>query len=835
MVIGVVLALFTARGSIQAEQGASTPGQFAASLKWNESSRGPLLYLSNRPLQVKDNPQIEGGFATFASGSLHVIAPAQMTVIDPDYKQSPNTYDGLPRNEKVLYLASTFTKSQFEEACNKGIGLSSMTQEQQAVYRSILPSEFKYQTTSVWNPNDRSSAPPATTQITLTPDEESQVLLKFYKQMTLGVRLGTNGSFSAISAQDWDRHKPGTKLSTRIDSATEDKNSAFGIEIRKSYPNQAKPSDLNYKSSSYDMAFPLTPSSTVKEICQKASELIHRTIISDARFQNEVVTTLGTSARCGDVLKGLALCLTGTYRQVGETYVLTSDLEGIGTKMTKLGYWHWNLNQLVRKESENWKGKMAANQAIQSIGYASDDALTPNEAMRKFMDTDFEQGEKTMPASLLTPAWSQLLNSKDNHFGEPLRTDVAEPWDSAFWCFVAPGNETLRWESELDDMNAFTHYAERHRGGGPAQEQKIIDLASVPGAALVYQTDDADLASNLPRVARAQGFTEVWLQTTQSQALAAATEAGKVTGIAVKIVVEPFTAMGAHRNDPLDRTILGDPFSQGQSLVNGSEWVLSSNEMFSANERLVNFLNPTSANLAEYWKLLANLSRKPDLSGTVLLSGTPEGYEQRSEWAEYEPPQMAAPLSLGYTMDLREKFLLANSVDPVDLLEVRDQFDLQSLEQSISSFGELNNYTYGKVAETPPSFRDKWDKFRSEANEEQLNKFESLFPNTILVEWRRKIHDTSRNWDSVVSMHTDDPAEQTMDDDPYVKKIPTDAYYLQIVGFPLSEGAVNHMRRHLGIRIKKQATKFAIDLRAVPPDQLERTLKLLFASKPVKQ
>lgn len=834
MVTGIVLALLTSRASLQAEQVDRTAGQFATSLKWSEKSRGPLLYLPYRQLQVKDNPQIDGGFSTFAAGSLHVIAPAQMTVIDPDYKQSPNVYDGLPRNDKVLYLASTFTKTQFEEACGKGIGLGSMTQEQQAVYRSILPSEFKYQTTAVWNPNDRSSTPPTTTQTTLTPDEESQVLLKLYKQMTLGVRLGTNGSFSAISAQDWDRHKPGTKLSTRIDSATEDKNSAFGIEIRKSFPNQAKPSDLNYKSSAYDVAFPLTATTSVKEICQKASELIHKTIISDARFQNDVVTTLGTTARCGDVLKGLALCLTGTYRKVGETYVLTSDLEGIGTKMMKLGYWHWNLTQLARKESENWKRKIAANPAIQSIGYAPGDDLTPNEAMRKFMDTDFEQGEKTMPASLLTPAWSQLLNSKDNHFGEPLRTDVAEPWDSAFWCFVAPGNETLRWESQLEDMNAFTHYAERHRSGGSAQEQKKVDLASVPGSALIYQTDDVDLASNLPQLAKAQGFTELWLQTAQSQALSAATQASKELGIAVKLVVEPFTAMGARRNDPLDRTILGDTFSQGQDLVNGSEWVVSSNEMFSANARLVNFLNPTSANLTEYWKLLASLSRKPGLSGTVLLTGTPEGYEQRSEWAEYEPPQMAAPLSLGYTMDLREKFLLTNSVDPVDLLEVREQIDLQPLEQSISSFGELNNYTYGKVAETPPSYRDKWDKFRSETNEEQVNKFESLFANTILVEWRRKIHDTSRNWDSVVSVHTDDPAEQTMDDDPYVKKIPADAYYLQIVGFPLSEGAVNHMRRHLGIRIKKQATKFAIDLRAVPADQLERTCKLLFATKAVQ-
>jgi len=61
--------------------------------------------------------------------------------------------------------------------------------------------------------------------------------------------------------------------------------------------------------------------------------------------------------------------------------------------------------------------------------------------------------------------------------------------------------------------------------------------------------------------------------------------------------------------------------------------------------------------------------------------------------------------------------------------------------------------------------------------------------------------------------------------------VPSDAYYLQGVGFPLSEGAVLHLRRHMANRIKKQSTKYAVDLRAVPDDQLEQALRLLFASK----
>jgi len=834
MLCGVVLALLTSGGLLQAGQGDRTPGQFAASHKWDETTKGPLLYLPNRRLQVQDNAQMEGGFKTSACGTLHVIAPVQMTVIDPDYRQSPNVYDGLPRQLKVLYLASTLSKSQWQAACTTGIGLSSMSQEQQAVYRSILPSEFKYTTSLVRKSLSDYGGPTEHTQTTLTPEEESHVLLRIYKELSLGVRLGNDGGFSAISGQEWDRHKPGSKVSHRIDSAAEDKNSVFGVEVRKTTPNESKPSDLNYKSSAFDVAFPLPPSSSVKEICQTASELIHRKIVPDARFQNEAVVAIGSTARCGDVLKGLAQCLTGTYRKVGDTFVLTSDIEGIGTKMTKLAFWQWNLKQLAEKESDKWKGQISTNSGFRFIGYAANDPLTPNDAMRKFMDTDIDQGDKTMPASALTPVLSQMLNSKDNHFGAPLRTDVAEPWDSVFWCFVAPGDVTLSWESELCDMNDFSHYAEHHPVRAQAQEPKRIQLDTLPGSALIYQSEDADLASKLPHLAKGQGFTELWLQTTKSRTLAAAVEAGQTSGIPVKLVAEPFTAGRAQPKEQLDRTILGDTYSEARKLIDGSGWVESSNQSFSANHRLADFLGEKSSSLEGYWKLLGGLANSPRLSGTVVLAGTPDGYEQRSDWAEYEPPQLAAPLALGYTTDLREKYLVANSVDPVDLLEVRYQFDLQPLEQSISSFGDLNNYAYGKVAENPPSYRDKWDKMRFEANEERLKQFESFFAAAPMVEWRRRVHDTSLNWDSVVSPLTGNAPVDTLDDDPYGKTLPANAYYLQAIGFPLSEGATLHLRRHMAIRIKKQSTPFAVDLRAVPADRLAQVLNLLFTSKAAK-
>ncbi len=831
MLIGIACALLLT-GHLQRQvQPQGTPSQYLATNKWDVASKGPLLFMPQRRLAVPDSHALEGGFRIFNCGSIHTICPVQMTVIDPDYKQAPNLYEGLPRKMKVLYLVSTLNKSQFEMACASGIGMNSLNQEQQAVYRSILPSVFKYQTTLVSNPFDRNAERDPGTETTLTTEQESQVLLKIHKELSLGVRLGTDGGFSAISGQRWDRYKIGSRVSSRIDVATEDKNSSFGLEIRKTSLNELKPSDLDYKNSILDAQLPLAASTNVKDLCLAVSNLTHLVIIADARFQDEKVETLGGSARAGDVLKGLALGLTGTYRKVGNTYILTSDKEGIGTKMTKLAFWHWNLSQISRHESEKWSSQIGANPALHSISYSADDSLTPNDAMRKFMETDFEQGSKTMPASLLSPAWLKLLNSKDNHFGAPLRTDVAEPWESVFWSFVVPGPETLTWEDELDDMNAFSRYAERHPVQRSGPEPKRAALKDVPNAAFIYVSDSPDDASHLPELVQDYGFSQLWLQTTNRDALSAAIEAGKAIGVKVRLVVAPFTATGNVSVNQIDLSILGMGYTESRSLIDGSEWVQESNNMFSTNLRKAQFLDEEHGQLAKTWQKLVALAKVPGSAGVVVLSGTPAGYEKQSDWAEYSPPQLAAPIAMGYTTGLREKFARANAVDPVDLLEVRYESDLNPLDQSISSFGYLNNYRYGKVSENPPSLRDKWDRFRFDTNDAQLRKFLSGFSSPTLLEWRLKLHDTSLNWEKLVSLHAVGTDIETLTDDPYSKPIPEDTYFLQGIGFPISDGATSYLRRHITSRIKRKAPDLAIDMRAVPATKLKQSIASIFIAK----
>src|SRR5580658_3917369 len=134
MIGAFLFALTATSGHVRAAQQFRTPGEVAKALNWDEKTKGPLLYLPYRALQVQDTPQWEDGFLTAACGRLHVIAPAEMTAIDPDYRQTPNFYDGLPRRLKVLYLASTFSESQWKTACGDGIGFSDMDRSQQAVY-----------------------------------------------------------------------------------------------------------------------------------------------------------------------------------------------------------------------------------------------------------------------------------------------------------------------------------------------------------------------------------------------------------------------------------------------------------------------------------------------------------------------------------------------------------------------------------------------------------------------------------------------------------------------------------------------------------------------------
>ena len=300
----------------------------------------------------------------------------------------------------------------------------------------------------------------------------------------------------------------------------------------------------------------------------------------------------------------------------------------------------------------------------------------------------------------------------------------------------------------------------------------------------------------------------------------------------VKLVVEPFTALAATSKDQIDRNILGTGYVDARNMIDESEWIQTSNKSFSSNARLVNFLAETHPRLQTYWSRLHELARIAGRNGTVVLTGTPVGYEKQSDWPEYTPPQLSASLALGYTVDLREQFLQTNSVDPVDLLEVRYESDLRPLELSISSFGSLNSYAFGKVSETPPSFRDKWDRFRSQINEEQLNKFLAPFTDPILLEWRRKLHDTSLYWSSLVSPHTADLPLNSFSEDPFYKPLPDGATYLETVGYPLSDGSLSYLRRHIATTYVRKAVSLALDFRAVPPSKLVQTMNGLFVRNP---
>ena len=168
--VGLCLfALVNAGASSRAQIAPQTPAQqpqkrapyslemLVDQANWDVAQRGPLLALD--PVLVYRNASIAlpppgpsgydlrlaaPGFDRMlvSTGTISVLAPTQMTLIEDNPHERPNLYDGLPRELKVKYLMSTLTAQQWKTLGEKGLGVGDLTGEQQPVYLSLLPNPF---------------------------------------------------------------------------------------------------------------------------------------------------------------------------------------------------------------------------------------------------------------------------------------------------------------------------------------------------------------------------------------------------------------------------------------------------------------------------------------------------------------------------------------------------------------------------------------------------------------------------------------------------------------------------------------------------------------------
>jgi hypothetical protein len=288
-----------------------------------------------------------------ALGELTAIVPEKMVVIDDSFQQPPNLYDGLDRNSKILYLLTTLNGGQWDLVTKGGIGYGDLDDAQKKVFISLLPKPFDWHSYPVDHDGLEGQKKGGGE---LSDNELPNVKLYVRRQMAFRVKLANNQGESEFRESNLGGEPGTTAFARDMDVSKAD---SFGVLVRQNLDNELKPSDMDYTASGLKKFTQLPAKTTVRELLEQIRAVSGYEIHADIRVADRAIWLTGDKARIVNVLKALALAVTGTYRQVGSAYVLTSDLIGLGSRKLRFGIWTNDLRDRQYKLQDDWKKRLS--------------------------------------------------------------------------------------------------------------------------------------------------------------------------------------------------------------------------------------------------------------------------------------------------------------------------------------------------------------------------------------------------------------------------------------------------------------------------------------------
>jgi len=648
---------------------AQTTGQsletFVQSMHWNPSTQGPLMVLEPGAVKKKQTAEGLAGYERMRVSlpGLSAIVPDTMVVIDDSLEQAPNMYDGLPRHSKVLYLMTTLNADQWEAITGSGLGLSQLTRDQKAVLNSILPRPFVYSTFQVSNDHD---VKPAEAGITLSDSDQQAVRLHLERTLMLMLPVvGRPNSVTPRTTRD-DGGKPGERVFHCDSEEGFDKRDAFGINMRQTRPNQQKPSGLDYRSSKLSGSIRLNSSERISTLLDRVGQATGFEIRADLRVGDLKMECIGRTAPISSVLKAIALAVTGTYRKVGSAYVLTSDLEGIGTRKLKLAAYDSDLNTKLQTEETLWRSQIYKSGHLNQLRFRADDPLTPDDNLARKLDQGSPGSRTKIGAADLTPSLRDFVERQNQIYqGQQTTADGAYVQSEYQFSYILPSGELTRQETgSLGVHERFALANPEPRRIPQLRTQPKLDLTAIKEPVKLCMVADTVIeAQRAVEQALRYGFKEIWIDTVSNEALTAALSAAPIEKLKVSLAVRPFAYRGPSDAPFADRTLFGDtPLESLERRKADSIWNSASQTPDQSGSITIlskGYLNRVTA--------VAKLSKAPGLAGVGILNPTPPGYNGLRTTAISISGLYLEKGNFGFAEDIRAAFLREHNIDPIDL------------------------------------------------------------------------------------------------------------------------------------------------------------------------
>lgn len=680
----------------------------------------------------------DGGRAALKAGGLSVSAPDRMTLIDESFARPAKFFDGIDRPSRVLYLLTLLKERDWAKITSTGISANDLSGEARAVMESILPHPFRW---SEWKLGSRTGTG------ALDESQRDRVRLKLVRGLSFLVNLaGQPKSFTVVSTSG--QPTPESELRFEDDGAN-----PFGIQPMKVVPNRPKESELDYKDPSLDKPVDLPSSATLEELVDRASHATGIEVHCDFRVGSRRIACTGASCRAGDLLEGLALCVTGTYRRVGPAYELASDLEGIGARKVKFAIWEAEAIGEIQKRARDWRFDVGQSGHLAQIAFPAGCPFAPNAAMQAALSrSDRALSADMIPTADMTPWVRDFLQQVNvNRPDRPIETSRAGLQAELDCVFVLPDGREVGPEPWLQSPAAYAMAQpapDRVKVASPPYSMSTL-CSDASARSAVIQAPNAASARWQVDMLHRFGFREAWIEATRPEAVSAAADQAAKDGLRLRLLVRPWALPDDFRADDEDVTILGD---RGDQLAlrerQLDSWPAFCQEVGEPLEQPYRMISPESDLNYSRWAIVARLARTPGLYGLVLEGVEPFGYEGRrtDSWHSYLEKPLGEMSDFGYSPKQRLEFLRAHSLDPIDT--VGDRLNLHSdLRQPFFPDDPFDSTHGGPLK----ALIQAWDRQRAEACRQSLQGLLDSLPNdlpggTLISPQRSTINDRA-GWD----------------------------------------------------------------------------------------
>ncbi|MGC4043971.1 MAG: hypothetical protein QM758_09255 [Armatimonas sp.] len=563
-----------------------------------------------------------------------------------------------PRIPQGRYqIARAFTYSLRDEQLRQllseqGLGRESLDGRQTALFNSLFPASL------IYGPEvgPRPDIPPKDSP--LTPEQYAGLRLRVFQRAGMSI-LSDRGPAQGLPSSD----KP--EIAVKREQEPD-------VTLFRTVPNRLKSGELDFQAPELEVPVPLEGAKTVEDLLEQIKTTTGVSVLrADRRVLRSPVVTVGSTARAGDLLKALCLSVSGAFRKVGELYLLTDDVVGLGTRYTLLEQWRQEGFAEANREEDAFVKRRTALKLSERVFVENTVGLSPKAL-------EFARSNPTHELGRSIPGLSSTELSQKTR--TRLEDYVLEHPTGKIYDLNPPPTVALRSDRFLPTLGNHAQLLIPDVGGVSSNNALNIagavlgffpSLSSLSKEKLSLPVAWTERALQLPaepefmehlpellQAAKHAGLKALWLRvdpeaSKSTPLLQQAHKACQEAGMVLVADIEPLHVVDSKSFEP-DWNILGETsleqVQHQEKLVGGPPplW-----------EHTHTWIVPTPAAQMVVRREIAQIAALPEVSAVALNSVHPQGY---GVFGSSIPGS-----SFGYTLQNRLALIESEQLDPIDI------------------------------------------------------------------------------------------------------------------------------------------------------------------------